>query len=82
MKITINKKLFWFFKDGIKLDLSDPAQLDMYIQQVITVGGSEDIRMLFKNVDQSQFKSAFPRIKHFLPWEVRKFWEDSLGDNQ
>jgi hypothetical protein len=82
MKIAPDKKLFWFLKGGIKLDLSDPAQLDMYIQQVITAGRSEDIRMLLKNIGLSSFKSAFPRLKHFLPSEVRKFWEDALGDNQ
>jgi hypothetical protein len=82
MKINPDTKLFWFFKDGIELDLSKPAQLDMYIQQVITAGVSQDIRMLFKNVGLAQFKSAFLRLKHFLPWEVRRFWEDFLGDNQ
>jgi hypothetical protein len=82
MKISPDNKLFWFLKDGIKLDLSKPSQLDMYIQQVITAGVSSDIRMLFKNVGLTQFKSAFLRLKQFLPWEVRRFWEDYLGDNQ
>lgn len=80
MQIVPDAKLFWFLKDGVKLELSDPAQLDMYIQQVITAGGSEDVRALFKNIGLARFKSAFPRLRHFLPSEVRGFWEDSLGD--
>jgi len=82
MYITPDKRLFWFLKDSIKLDLSEPSQLDMYVQQVITHGRTEDIRMLFKNIDSESFKSAFIRLKHFLPREVRKFWEDFIGDNQ
>jgi hypothetical protein len=82
MQITPDAKLFWFLKDGVKLELSDPAQLDMYIQQVITAGRSGDIRTLFKNIGLARFRSAFPRLKHFLPSEVRRFWEDALEDNQ
>jgi hypothetical protein len=82
MQITPDAKLFWFLKDGVKLELSDPAQLDMYIQQVITAGRSEDVRTLFKNIGLARFRLAFTRLKHFLPSEVRKFWEDSLGDNR
>ena len=82
MKITPDKRLFWFLKDDVKLDLSKPSQLDMYIQQIITHGRTEDIKMLFKNVHLRQFKLAFKKLKHFLPFEVKKFWEDFIGDNQ
>ncbi len=81
MYITPDKRLFWFLKDNIKLDLSEPSQLDMYVQQVVTCGRTEDIRTLFKNIGRESFKSAFIRLKHFLPLEVRKFWEDFIGDN-
>jgi len=81
VRIPFNKRLFWFLKDDTRLDLSDPAQLDMYIQQVITHGRSEDIKALFKHIDFAHFKSAFFRLKHFLPFEVTKFWEDFLGSN-
>ena len=82
MKITLDKSLFWFLKEDIEIDLSEPSQLDMYIQQVISRGRTEDIRKLFKNINLTQFKLAFARLKRFLPFEVRKFWEDFLGDNQ
>ena len=81
MRIRFNKRLFWFIKDDERLDLSDPVQLDMYVQQVITHGRSDDIKALFKNIDFMHFKLAFFRLKHFLPFEVRKFWEDFLGNN-
>ena len=76
MKIVPDRKLFWFLKDNVKLDLSEPAQLDMYVQQVITHGDIEDIRTLFKVIGLANFKASFSRLKHFLPFEVRKFWED------
>lgn len=81
MYITPDKRLFWFLKDNIKLDLSEPSQLDMYVQQVVTCGRREDIKTLFKNIGIESFKSAFIRLKHFLPLEVKKFWEDFIGDN-
>jgi len=79
MELKPNKRLFWFLREDIKLDLSKLQDLDMYIQQVITEGKTEDIRDLFKNISLSQFKEAFLRLKNFLPFEVRKFWEDFLG---
>jgi hypothetical protein len=82
MEITPDKRLFWFLKDGVRLDLSDPSQLDMYVQQVITCGKAEDIKILFKNVNFMHFKQIFIRLKHFLPFEIRKFWEDAIGDTQ
>lgn len=81
MRIKPEKRLFWFLKDNIKLDLSNPSVLDMYIQQVITYGRAEDIKDLFKRVNLLQFKSAFTRLSHFLPFEIKKFWEDAIGDN-
>ena len=81
MKIIPDKRLFWFLRDNIKLDLSNPSDTDMYIQQVITRGRTEDIKAIFKNIDFTQFKKSFVRLRHFLPWEVRKFWEDAIGNN-
>lgn len=81
MTVVPDKRLFWFLKDGVQFDISDPVQLDMYVQQVITHGRSNDIKMLFKNVGLADFKSAFFRLKHFLPLEVRRFWEVFLGNN-
>ena len=82
MKIIAEKRLFWFLKDKVKLDLSDPAVLDIYIQQVMTYGRAKDIKTLFSRVGLAQFKNAFRRVSRFLPFEVRKFWEDAIGDNQ
>jgi hypothetical protein len=31
MKIVPEKRLFWFLRDNIKMDLSNPTLLDMYI---------------------------------------------------
>jgi len=82
MKVKADKRLFWFLKDGIELDLNDPSQMDMYIQQVITYGKTDDVRKALKTVGYSHFKESFLRIRHFTPSEVRKFWEDFFGINQ
>lgn len=79
MKIPIDKKLFWFLKEGVQLDLSQPSELDMYVQQTITYGHSEDIRRLLKKIDLKQFQTSISRLKRFLPLEVKKFWEDFLA---
>lgn len=81
MKIAAQRRLFWFLKDNIKLDLSNPSVLDMYIQQVIMYGRAEDISALFSKTSLPQFKNAFMRLSRFLPLEVRKFWEDAIGNN-
>ena len=82
MKIVAQRRLFWFLKDNIKLDLSNPSVMDMYIQQVIMYGRAEDISALFSKINLSQFKNAFMRLSRFLPFEVRRFWEDAVGNNQ
>lgn len=79
MQLIPDKRLFWFLKDNIKLDLSDSSVLDMYIQQIITYGKAEDIKGIFKNISSAQFKESFLRLRTFVPFEVRKFWEDFLG---
>ena len=81
MKINADRRLFWFLKDNTTLDLSEQSELDMYVQQVVTHGRRADIRTLFKNIGYAGFKAAFVRLKHFVPFEVRKFWEDFIGDN-
>jgi hypothetical protein len=82
MKIKSNNRLFWFLKDGTNIDLSDQGQLDMYIQQAITRGRAADVKALLKQIDRSTFFESFQRIKHFLPLEVAKFWEDYFGHNK
>ena len=82
VNLTADKKLFWFLKDNVKLDPSVPSHLDMYVQQIITYGGAEDIKMLFKNISLKQFELSFLRLKPFLPFEINKFWEDFIGENK
>jgi hypothetical protein len=36
METVVEKKLFWFLKEGTKLDLSKKTHLDMYIQQILS----------------------------------------------
>ena len=82
MKITLDKSLFWFLKEDAEIDLSEPSQLDMYIQQVMTHGGADDVRVLLRKVKIKQLAEAFGRIKRFLPEEVRRFWEDFIGSTK
>ncbi len=82
MKVPSNRKLFWFLKDDIKLDLSEPSILDMYVQQTITYGSTEDIKFLIKNITLNKIKESFQRIKTFLPFEIRRFWEDFFENTQ
>jgi hypothetical protein len=46
--MRVNKRLFWFLKDDVELDLSNESILDMYIQQVLTYGNTEDIKIFLK----------------------------------
>lgn len=80
MKIVVEKRLFWFLKEGTEIDLSNKAHLDMYIQQTFLRGKTSDIKRLSKMVQPSDFIKSFGRIKNFLPKEVRAFWEEWLGD--
>jgi hypothetical protein len=38
MKTIIEKRLFWFLKEGAELDLSDKTHVDMFIQQTLSKG--------------------------------------------
>jgi hypothetical protein len=80
MKTIIEKRLFWFLKEGTELDVSDETHLDMFIQQTLSRGKTPDIKKLFKIVPPSDFIGSFSRDKHFLPKEVRRFWEECLED--
>lgn len=80
MKISVEKRLFWYLKNGIELDLENPSHVDMYVQQVLSHGKADDIKKMMKMLTPEVFKESFERIKSFLPREVRLFWEDGLGD--
>ena len=81
MKIKPDKNLFWFLKDNAELDLANPASLEMHVQQVISRGRMDDVKFLLAQVNSEQLKSVFLKIKGFLAWEVRKFWEDFIEDH-
>ncbi|HCX90510.1 MAG: hypothetical protein COW04_10230 [Deltaproteobacteria bacterium CG12_big_fil_rev_8_21_14_0_65_43_10] len=80
MKIRPPKRLFWFIKEGTEIDLSDKRQLDMYVQQIMSRGITSDVKGLFDIMSKNELLGSFARIKIFLPSEVRKFWEEALGD--
>ncbi len=86
MRIKLNKNLFWFLKplkdgEGFSLDLSRPSEFEMGLQQVLSRGRAEDVKLLLRQVPFDRFKKTFSNIKHFLVWEVRKFWEDFIENN-
>ena len=78
MKLVSNRRLFWFLKPGMTLDLREPATLDMVTQQVLSRGHTADVRALLQTVNKKHFRQSFNRIKNFLPTEVRNFWEHYL----
>lgn len=78
MEIIPEKRLFWFLKEGITLDLDEPSILDMYVQQVLTRGRAEDVKLLLKRLDMNKLTGSLGRINRFLPTEVREFWEDFI----
>lgn len=80
MKITAEPRLFWFLKEGTILDLDKPSQLDLYVQQVVTRGRFNDVKLMLKQVSPCRFSESFKRLRHFLPLEVRLFWDDFLAE--
>lgn len=80
MKTVAERKLFWYLKNGTELDLENLSHLDMYVQQILTHGKAEDIQKMLSLLTPETFRESFGRIKRFLPKEVRRFWEDGLGD--
>ena len=80
MNISPNKKLFWFLKDTVSLDISKMEDLELYVQQVLSRGRTQDVKTLLKTVDPQRFKQVFVKIKRFFPREVQAFWEDFIGN--
>ena len=76
------KRLFWFLREGVRLDLADPATLDSYIQQVMTRGRAEDVVVLLRRIGVDRLRGILPRLGRFLPVEVRMFWEDFIASHQ
>lgn len=82
MKVIPKRYLFWFLKKGKPLDLTEPSVLDMYVQQIITRGRAEDVKVLLEKVNLEEFKRSLRRIGGFLPKDVRKFWEDFIASTK
>ena len=81
MKIIPDKRLFWFLKEDFPLDLTDSSNMDMYVQQVLTRGRTEDVKALLKCIEIELLRESFQRVRPFLPREVKLFWEDFLGND-
>lgn len=82
MKTSVEKRLFWYLRDGVELDLKNLSHADMYVQQLLSCGKSDDIKKLLEILSLETFRESFNRIKRFLPKEVRMFWEDGFGDTE
>lgn len=80
MKTAADRRLFWYIKDGVELDLENPSHVDMYVQQVLSRGKTEDVKKMLRILTPEIFRESFKRIKRFLPKEVRMFWEGGFGD--
>ncbi len=76
MRIPADPHLFWFLKEGSTIDLDKPSEQDMYLQHTLCRGMTRHIKELLHNLTADIFKQSFSRTKHFLPKEVRNFWED------
>lgn len=80
MKTQVERRLFWYLKEGAELDLSNKAHLDMYVQQILSRGRAADVKRLLQTISPSDFVESFSRIKDFLPREIKIFWEEGLGN--
>lgn len=76
-----DRRLFWFLREGVQLDLNEPSMADLYVQQVLSRGRADDVRQLLARLERPRFAESFQRVGRFLPVEVRAFWEDYLGDH-
>ncbi|MBI3615528.1 MAG: hypothetical protein HY211_03310 [Candidatus Omnitrophica bacterium] len=77
-----HKRLFWFLREGARIDLDDPPQADLLVQQVLTRGRLGDVRDLLKTLPWNRLRESIRRVNPFLPTEVRMFWEDFLAGHQ
>ena len=59
MKTLVEKRLFWFLKEGTELDISNKTHLDMYVQQTLPRGKTWDIKKLLKTVALLDFIESF-----------------------
>ena len=79
-KIISENRLFWFLKEGTEINLQDKGQLDLYVQQILSSGKTEDVKQLLETISPSVFEKSFDRIKRFLKNEVKIFWKEYFED--
>ena len=48
MKAILGKRLFGYLKEGTELDLKNPSNIDMYVQQVLSHGKTDDVKRIIK----------------------------------
>lgn len=77
--MKFRNNLFWFLKNNAKINPKIQSELDMYVQQTLTRGKTNDIKNLLMTIKPLQLRSSFYRLSQFLPLEVKKFWEDFFG---
>lgn len=68
MKIKPKRYIIW--STNKEIDLDDPYQRKIYIEEVLSHGRTEDISEL----DWEEIKELLPQLN--LPERIRKFWED------
>jgi hypothetical protein len=62
-------------KPDTRWDFNNPGMVRTYVQQILTYGRLEDVRLLLKQLPYPQFHEAFLKLKPFLPRRVSQFWE-------
>ena len=75
MDPTFRQRFFWFMKTDTRWDFNNPGMTRIYVQQILTHGSLEDVRLLLKQLPYRQFYEVFLKLKPFLPRRVRLFWE-------
>jgi len=66
MKIKVDRRLFWYMKEGTELDLENLSHLDMFVQQVLSTGKTADIKRMLRVFPPDIFRESFNRIERFL----------------
>lgn len=75
MDKTFHQRLFWFMKPDTHWDFNNPGMVRTYVQQILTHGRWEDVRLLLRQLSHHQFHETFIKLKPFLPGRVSLFWE-------
>lgn len=80
--VVLSSRLFWFLKEGTRVDLTEPSAADLYVQHIVTHGSANDVQLLTRTLNAEELRASLGRVKPFLPPEVRTFWEDWCAGHQ